>query len=209
MTYTRSPVSHIPLLNKITRGKWEVKYSAKAEAGLSNQFPHLEGGKERAPYSGISKKGNLFVCTIECCLRKLKLDYRQKCIISLIFHMLVIQMARLYFERLVLICIYSGWGVVRRYTLPEGTSCTLKRLGRNVTSGESNAPWHPLGRVQQHLPVSLQAPRLKWILQCPIERTPNRACDSQTTYHHAAATSLPVNRGGHLLNIKISLFDKN
>jgi len=37
------------------------------------------------------------VCTIECCLRKLKLDYRQKCIISLIFHMLVIHMARLYF----------------------------------------------------------------------------------------------------------------
>ena len=149
------------------------------------------------------------MCTIECCLRKLKLDYRQKCIISLIFHMLVIQIARLYFERLVLIFIYSGWGVVRRYTLPEGTSCTLNRLGRNVTSGESNAPWHPLGRVQQHLPVSLQAPRLKWILQCPIERTPNRACDSQTTYHHAAATSLPVNRGGHLLNIKISFFDKN
>ena len=179
MTYTRSPVSRIPLLNKITRGKSKVKYSAKAEAGLSGDwrgshslpakiipppaqiiFPPAKiifqpakqifslpklispsgGREERAPYSGLSKKGNLFVCTIECCLRKLKLDYRQKCIISLIFHMLVIQIARLYFERLVLICIYSGWGVVRRYTLPEGTSCTLKRLGRNVTSGESNAP---------------------------------------------------------------------
>ena len=36
----------------------------------------------------------LFVCTIECCFEKVKLDYRQKCKISMIFQIVVIQRAK-------------------------------------------------------------------------------------------------------------------
>ena len=43
----------------------------------------------------------LFVCTIECCFEKVKLDYRQKCKISIIFQIVVIQRAKV-------LAIYSG-----------------------------------------------------------------------------------------------------
>ena len=42
----------------------------------------------------IKPKVILFVCTIECCFEKVKLDYGQKCIISMIFQIVVIQRAR-------------------------------------------------------------------------------------------------------------------
>ena len=140
----------------------------------------------------------LFVCTIECCFEKVKLDYGQKCIISMIFQIVVIQRAKVP-------ALYSGWGVVRRYTLPEGTSCTLKK--RKNQESKVKLKSHLDTLWEESSSICLFHSRHLDLVKATWEKLFLGFPQKWGSYHHAVAASLPVNRCGHLgLNHKLKMF---
>ena len=102
------------------------------------------------------------------------------------------------------ITIYSGWGVVRRYTFPEGTSCTLNSVKRfNLKHQISHLDTL---REESSSVLLFHSRHLNLFCQTRGENCSLIFLNLWGTYHHAAAASLPVNRCGHLdLNHKLKI----